>query len=86
MIEQKYKLPNGNIFIWLGNQPIYDCENVLILSGGDVLFLKRVRKERSEIIREDMNKLEKDEFLDKHEWPHNESGNGLYSELKRIYS
>lgn len=86
MIEQKYELPNGNVFIWLGNQPIHDCENVLILYGGDVLFLKATRKERSETIREEIERLEKGEFLDKYGWPHNESGNGLYWELKRIYS
>lgn len=85
MIEQKYKLPNGNIFIWLGNQPIHGCEDVLILYGGDVLFLKTIRKESSESIRKDIEKLEKSAFLDKYEWPHNESGNGLYWELKEIY-
>lgn len=86
MIEQKYELPNGNIFIWLGNQPIHGCENVLILSGGDVLFLRRSREEKSERIKEDIKELEKVEFLDKYGWPLNESGNGLYLELKRIYS
>lgn len=85
MIEQRYELPNGNMFIWLGNQPIHDCENVLILSGGDMLFLKRSREEKGERIKEDIKKLEKDEFLDKYGWPHNESGNGLYLELKRVY-
>jgi hypothetical protein len=39
MIVHKYKLPNGNTLLWLGNQPIYGCENVLVLAGGNVLFL-----------------------------------------------
>lgn len=86
MIEQKYELPNGNVFIWLGNQPIHGCENVLILTGGDVLFLKTHRKGNNQTIRHDINKLDKGEFLDKYGWPDNESGNGLYLELKRIYS
>jgi len=86
MIEQKHELPNGNIFIWLGNQPIHGCENVLILSGGDILFLKTHRRENSQTIRHDINKLDKGKFLDKYRWPDNESGNELYLELRRIYS
>ena len=82
MIEQKYELPNGNIFIWLGNQTIHECENILILSSGDILFLKSIKRESSAQIREDITKLGKSEFLDKYGWPNNESGNGLYMELR----
>lgn len=86
MIEQKYELPNGNIFIWLGNQPIHGCENVLILSSGDVLFLKTMRREQSEKLRWDIAIMDRKEFLREHKWPNNESGNGLYLELQVIYS
>ena len=43
MIQGKFELPNGNIFIWLGEHKIHECENVLILAGGDVLFLREVK-------------------------------------------
>jgi len=81
MITQKFKLPNNNTLIWLGNQPIYGCENVLILAGGDVLFLKPVKTFRVTDIQNDIQRLNRKDFLNKYDWPDNSSGNDLYSEL-----
>ena len=86
MIEQKYKLPNGNILIWFGNQPIHNCENVLVLSNGDVLFLQTVRQESSEDIKNDITKLNDTKFLNKYGWPSNSSGHDLYYELKEFFT
>ena len=82
MIQQKNVLPNGNIIIWLGNQPIHDCEHIVILSGGDVLFLKTERREDGARIRSDINTLDKDTFMKTYDWPNNSSGNDLYSEIR----
>lgn len=86
MIEQKHELPNGNVFIWLGNQPIHDCHNVLVLSSGDVLFLKTIKHERVEKLSSDIGSLDKHEFFEKYEWPNNSSSDDLYWELRRIYT
>lgn len=83
MIEHKYKLPNGNTLIWLGNQKIYECENVLILAGGDVLFLKPVKSLGVKKLQQDMKKLGRQGFLDKYDWPNNSSGNDLFLELQK---
>ena len=84
MIEHKYKLPNGNTLIYLGNQPIYECENVLVLAGGDILFLKPVRTLRIGDIQNDIVRLSHYEFFEKYTWPNNSSGNDLYWELRKI--
>jgi len=81
MIERKFKLPDKNTFIWLGNQPIYGCENVLILAGGDVLFLKPIKRLGVTDIQRDVAQLSRQDFLKKYEWPNNSSGNDLYDEL-----
>ncbi len=81
MITAKFKLPNKNTLIWLGNQPIDGCENVLILAGGDVLFLKPIKTYRISEIQTDIKRLSHKQFFDKYEWPDNSSGNDLYSEL-----
>ena len=83
MIAHRYKLPNGNTLIWLGNQPIYECENVLILAGGDVLFLKPVKKLYVKELQQDMEKLSQQEFLEKYGWPNNSSGTDLFWELQK---
>jgi len=83
MIEQKHELPNGNTFIWLGNQPIHGCENVLLLAGGDILFLKTHRKVDGIKIRNDIKTLDKTSFLNAYGWPDNSSGNDLYLEIKK---
>lgn len=86
MIEQKWELSNGNLFIWLSNQPIHKCENVLILSGGDIVFLKSERKEDGTLIKNDIYTLSKVEFFKKYGWPNNSSGNDLYIELKDLFT
>jgi hypothetical protein len=86
MIEQKYKLPNGNTFILLGNQPIYGCKNVLIKAGGDVVFLKEERIDKVSDIKDDIVNMSKPAFFTKYSWPENSSGNDLYWELKDMYS
>lgn len=83
MLVHKYKLPNGNTLIWLGNQPIYECENVLILAGGDVLFLKPVRTLQVKQLQQDMEHLGQQEFLERYGWPNNSSGNDLFWELQK---
>ena len=81
MIQQKYKLPNGSTFIWLGDQLIHGCENVLILSSGDILFLKTHRRENGAKIRSDMKTLTKENFISSYEWPNNSSSSDLYLEI-----
>ena len=86
MIVNKHKLPNGNTLIWLGNQPIYECENVLILAGGDVSFLKPVRTLEVGELKKDLEQLDQQEFLKKYGWPNNSSASDLYWELHKIIS
>lgn len=83
MIAYKYKLPNGNTLIWLGNQPIYECANVLVLAGGDVLFVKPVKKLEVKKLQEDMKQLSQRQFFEKYGWPSNSSGTDLYWELQK---
>ena len=82
MIVNKFKLPNDNTLIWLGNQPICGCENILILAGGEVLFLKTIKSISVVDIQRDMEKLSHKEFFKKYEWPENSSGYDLYRELE----
>jgi hypothetical protein len=86
MIQQRHELPNGNVFIWLGNQTIQECEHVLILAGGDVKLLKTVETVTFRNIMQDLGSLSKVDFLKKQRWPNNSSGDALYSELKNIHS
>jgi hypothetical protein len=83
MIVNKFKLPNKNTFIWLGNQPIFGCENVLILSGGNVHFLKPVQTYKIIEIQGDIEQLSRRDFFIKYQWPDNSSGNDLYDELSK---
>jgi hypothetical protein len=62
VIVNRFKLPNGNTLIWLGNQPIHDCENILILAGKEVLFLKTVKQVSISDIRKDMAALGRTKF------------------------
>ena len=43
-MQSKYKLPNGNVFLWLGPgtgvEKNLGIENVLVLEGGEVLLFK----------------------------------------------
>jgi hypothetical protein len=82
MIEQKCQLPNGNTFIWLGGQKIHDCENVLILAGGDVVFLKEEKRLNGAQVKNDIKILDKAAFFSKYKWPNVSSSNDLYHELK----
>lgn len=66
----------------VGNQQIHDCENVLILSGGDVVFLKNERREDGTQIKKDIETQSKSAFFKKYNWPNNSSGDDLYNELK----
>jgi hypothetical protein len=84
MIEKKWELSNGNILIWLGNQSIHGCSNVLILSSGDVIFLKNEREEVGTQLKTDIEAMDKAAFFIKYHWPNNSSGDDLYWELKRL--
>jgi hypothetical protein len=47
MVLSRYKLPNDNVLIWLGTGGMWGktkgVDNVLILAGGDVLFLETTK-------------------------------------------
>jgi hypothetical protein len=76
----KYKLPNGNVFIWLATSEGID--NLLVLEGGDVLILKTttVVSLNKEEVKEDIKLLSFEEFVEKYELPSNVE---LWDELKR---
>ena len=82
MIEQQHDLSNGNILIWLGNQPIKNCEHILVLRGGDVKLLQTVETISSERLATDIRNLDKAGFLKKYHFPNNSSGDDLYWVLK----
>lgn len=78
MTLSKHKLRNGNVFIWLGKSEIWGkggeeegVDNVLILAGGEVLFLKtaKVLPLYEEKVREDLKILEYEEFIDRYDFP-----------------
>ena len=85
MVLSKYKLPNGNVFIWLGTGETWGrssgVNNVLILEGGDVVSLKttNVTPLWKEEVREDIKNLKYEEFAKKYELPANRD---LWIELK----
>ena len=54
----------------------------LILSGGDVLFLRTHRREDGLRIRDDIGALTKDAFMTSYGWPNNSSGDDLYWEIR----
>ncbi|GAI36971.1 unnamed protein product, partial [marine sediment metagenome] len=60
------------------------CDNVLVLAGGDVLFLNPVKSFRITDIQKDMKRLSRKEFFQKYDWPDNSSGNDLYDELSKV--
>jgi len=86
MTLQKYSLPNGNTILWLGKGGVWGSsdglDNVMILTGGDVLFLKTIKtiSLRDEEIREDLQKLSYEEFIKKYEVPDKYE---VWDELKR---
>jgi len=79
-------LPNENVFIWLGKGGMWGesggMDNVLILAGGDVLFLKTIKAISllKEGVKEDIKNLSYKEFNKKYELPVNGE---IWSELKR---
>jgi hypothetical protein len=87
MVLSEYKVENGNSIVWLGKGGIWgngekdEINNVLILAGGEVLFLKTVnalelyRKE----VRDDIFALSYEEFIGKYDLPSNKE---LWSKLK----
>lgn len=85
MVLFKYKLPNGNVFIWLGGGGIWGesegVDNVLVLDGGDVLILKTIKAIplREDEIRKDLKNLSYEEFAKKYDLPTNRD---LWMELK----
>ena len=56
---------------------------MLILAGGDVVFLKPVKSFSVRDVQRDIEQLSHQEFFEKYEWPDNSSGNDLYSELSK---
>lgn len=86
MIVDKYKLPNDNVLIWLGTGKGWaesgGIDNVLVLAGGDVLFLKTIKELplNQKEVREDIKNLSHNKFVEKYEMP---TDGGLWSELKK---
>ncbi|MFW9888863.1 MAG: hypothetical protein ACFFER_11795 [Candidatus Thorarchaeota archaeon] len=70
MVVNKYELPNGNVYFFLGQEED-GIENVIQLKGGNVLFLKAVNVLelwRDEIL-EDIIAMPLDAFAEKYEIP-----------------
>ena len=66
----KFELPNGNIFFYLGSK-VDGIEHVLILKGGTVMFLKTVRTVhlwKNDVIH-DIKHLQPEELADKYDIP-----------------
>jgi hypothetical protein len=66
----KYRMPNDNVFIWLGTTE-KKVNNVLILAGGDVLFLEAIRtlSLMKEEVRNDIRTLDPSSLIKKYELP-----------------
>lgn len=88
MVLFKHRFPSGNIFIWLGKGDIWGkglkkagIDNVLILAGGDVLFLKtaKVLPLYEEKIKEDIKTLTHEDFIKKYDLP---ADSDLWKDLK----
>jgi hypothetical protein len=88
MVMSKYKLSDGNTFICFGQGGIWGrgeneegINNLLILEGGEVLFLKTVKvlPLHDEKVKEDLKKLKCEEFINKYNLPSNTE---LWKELK----
>jgi len=75
MVLSKFKLPNDNVLIWLGTGGLWGktegVDNVLILAGGDVLFLETIKTIalHDEVIREDIANLSCEAIIAKYELP-----------------
>jgi hypothetical protein len=74
-VLDKHVLRNGNVFIWLGTGTGWasgaNFDNVLMLTGGDVLFLKTSKSIslNDESVRGDLFSLSHDDFVKKYEVP-----------------
>jgi hypothetical protein len=84
----KCEFPNGCTFIWLGKGDTWGkgekkkgINNVLILEGGEVLFLKTVKvlPLHDEKVKNDLKKLNCEEFINKYNLPSNIA---LWKDLK----
>jgi len=66
-----YRLPNDNVSIWLGTNSEAGIDNVLILTGGDILFLqtaKRIPLINSRI-REEITNMSIDQIMEAYNLP-----------------
>jgi hypothetical protein len=85
MVLTKYRLPNDNVFIWLGRGGIWEKsegeDNVLILAGGDALFLKTFRtiELQNDEVKRDIENMSYEEFVKKYGLPTN---GDLWKDLK----
>lgn len=80
MVLSKHRFSNGNTFICLGKGGIWGkgekeegINNVLILETGEVLFLKTVKvlPLHDKKVKEDLKKLNCEEFISKYKLPYN---------------
>ena len=83
LIVRRDELPNGNTFVWLGDKK-YGCEYVLVLAGGDALFLKPAKVLKASDVRQDVGLLDRRQFFEKYGWPDNSSADDLHAELKGV--
>jgi hypothetical protein len=78
MVLSTYKLPNDNVLIWLGTGGLWgktqEVDNVLVLAGGDVLFLRTVKTLPlyEEKVMEDIRNLTYKDIVAKYELPASE--------------
>jgi len=78
----KHKLSNGNTLIWLGKWKNDVIDNVLILSGGDVLLLKSIChiSLMSSDVRSDLLNLSTYDFIKKYNL-NTEECEGVYYDI-----
>ncbi len=77
----KYRLPNNNILMWLGTSD-QAVNNILILAGGDMLFLTALKTVSlsEDKTRNDIMTLDRKSFVQKYGAPINHE---LWEDLKK---
>lgn len=80
MVIEEYRLPNDNVFIWLGTTDEV-INDVLVLAGGDILFLKAQKtiSLAKRGVKNDIMTLDCRSFAEKYKIPPNQE---LWSDLR----
>lgn len=81
LLIDKYRLPNNNIFMWLGTSD-QAVNNILILAGGDMLFLTALKTVSlsEDKTRNDIMTLDRKSFVEKYGAP---ISHELWEDLKK---